>query len=85
MTDTLTQSQQAILNGLTAAQRRMLLAARETPLTSRMKCPGRMKALRAKGLAVEAWRGGDLLTPLGDAIREALLRTTLLQANRNGK
>jgi len=57
---------------LTKAEQRMLTSARETVLMDRMKCPGRMKSLRAAGLAVAAWRGGDLLTPLGLAVRAYL-------------
>lgn len=63
---------QRIAAKLTEAQRRMILSARETPLLDRMKCGWRMKSVRDLGLAVKAWRGGDLLTPLGLEVRKIL-------------
>ena len=64
---------EAIVRGLTKAQRAMLIGARETVLMDRMKCAGRSKVLRRKRLTVQAWRGGDLLTEAGIAVRTALL------------
>ncbi len=64
-----------IAAGLSEAQRRWLLSALKTPLLDRMKCAWRMKSGRDLGLAVKAWRGGDLLTPLGLAVREILTRS----------
>jgi hypothetical protein len=61
-----------IARELSKAQREALIAARETVLMDRMKLPGKNKALRQLGLAVLAWRGGDLLTPLGLAVRAIL-------------
>jgi hypothetical protein len=63
----------AIVRGLSDAQRRALMTARETVLLDRMKCAGKMKSMRDLGLTVSAWRGGDLLTTLGLAVRDALL------------
>ena len=57
-----------IAAGLTKAQREALANARETFLYGRMKIASRSKVLRGKGISVEAWRGGDLLTPLGEAV-----------------
>jgi len=77
MTGTLTQSQQAILDGLSAVQRQAI-----RDCLTRYMDPNTTKALRRKGLCEGR---GSMLTMDGLAIREALLRTTLLQANRNGK
>ena len=85
----LTQSQQAILNGLSGTQRQAILRA----------VPGGRIISTGEPAFFEAWAHNRtlnklrslgllhcyLLTADGLAIREALLRTTLLQANRNGK
>jgi len=64
-----------IADSLTKAQREALLRSRQEPLLGRMKCLGKPKSLRKIGLAAQAWRGGDLLTPLGLAVRNHLLAT----------
>ncbi len=61
-----------IAAGLSAKQRAFLLSAYETVFMDRMKLPGKMKALRNIGLSTLAWRGGDLLTPLGLEVRASL-------------
>jgi len=80
MTDALTQSKQAILNGLTAAQKDALLGTYS--FTSPLEEEDGEIALVEAGLwnMLFGLTGADRLTPLG-----LLLRTTLLQANRNGK
>lgn len=60
--------------GLTRAQRDAVAQARETFIFDRMKLYGRSPALRVKGISVKAWRGGDLLTELGLAVRDHILR-----------
>ena len=81
----LTQSQQAILNGLSGTQRQALCRAEPDGNLGgyfvrwwHTNGPT-MRALCRKELGVSVW-SGLVLTPLG-----LLLRTTLLQANRNGK
>jgi hypothetical protein len=86
----LTQSQQAILNGLSEAQRRLILWHQpNSPGVVMVHTRGiayrAADVLRAKGITHNHTHGWAELSPLGLAIREALLRTTLLQANRNGK
>ena len=77
MTDALTQSQQAILDGLSEAQRQVLLSVARTDFLSVVT------SLVGLGLVErddDGLSAAFRLTPLG-----LLLRTTLLQANRNGK
>jgi len=61
-----------VARGLTKAQCRMILLAHETFIMERMKLPGKNKGLRSAGLATLAWRGGDLLTEDGLAVRKYL-------------
>lgn len=66
------RSVESVAAGLTKAQRRELMAAYETVFMGRMKLRGRNARLRDLGLATLAWRGGDLLTTLGEAVRAHL-------------
>lgn len=61
-----------IAAGLTPSQRKVMLDAYETVFMDRMKCGGKMKSLRELSLTTQAWRGGDLLTTLGEAVRRYL-------------
>lgn len=61
-----------IAAGLTANERKIMLRSHPTVFMDRWKCKGRFKSLRALGLTVAAWRGGDLLTPLGEQVRAIL-------------
>jgi len=77
----LTQSQQAILNGLSEAQRRALCRCEMTSLGNGI--PSNVEDARILHDAGLAWTPAHWWHPLN---RDGeTLRTTLLQANRNGK
>ncbi len=61
-----------IARRLSKAQKRLLLTAHNTFIMDRMKCRGKSKPLRERGILTLAWRGSDLLTPLGIAVRTYL-------------